>query len=329
MKNVTFLAFDNCVANTICGPMDVFKFSGVGWNQIHDMEHTPCFNVQAVSPDGKAVSCYNGLSIGVNGSIHDVKQADLIVISATMDIEDTLQKNKAVIPWLIEQYEKGTQIAAVCMGTFILAATGLLDGKVATTHWGVADYFTQLFPDVNLKPERLVTDANDLYCSGAYNASIDLSIYLVEKFYGREIALQTAKVLVHDIGRSSRAPYTTFKFQRDHNDKAILNTQKLMETNFLQRIDVEKLAGDLGIGRRTFERRFKAATGDTPLFYFQRVRVEKAKKILETEMKTLDEISYAVGYEDASFFRKVFIKHTGLKPTEYRNKFQRVIEFQA
>jgi transcriptional regulator GlxA family with amidase domain len=307
--------------------MDVFKFTGVGWNHLHDMEPTPCFEFQAVSLDGKPVSCYNGLSIGVNGSIHDVKQADLIVISATMDIEDTLRKHKAVIPWLIEQYEQGTQIAAVCMGTFVLAATGLLDGKVATTHWGVADYFNQLYPDVHLKPERLVTDANDLYCSGAYNASIDLSIYLVEKFYGQEIALQTAKVLVHDIGRSSQAPYTTFKFQRSHNDETILATQRIMEENFLQHMDVEKMASDLGLGRRTFERRFKAATGDTPLFYFQRVRVEKAKKILETERKTLDEISFAVGYEDASFFKKVFIKHTGLKPTEYRSKFQRTVDF--
>ena len=327
MKKVTLLAFDNILSTTVTGPMDVFKIAGVSWNLIRGKELNPCFDVRAVSQDGKDIVCSNGLTIGVSGSMHDVEETDLIVITASLNIEENLTTQKDVSPWLRKHYENGTQIAAVCMGTFLLAKSGLLDGKVATTHWGVADYFKELFPKVHLKPERLFTDACDLYCSGAYSSSIDLSLYLVEKYYGREIAVQTAKVLVHDIGRISQRPYTPFNFQRNHNDETILSTQRIMEKNFLQHMDVEKMASDIGMGRRTFERRFKAATGDTPLFYFQRVRVEKAKKILETERKTLDEISFAVGYEDASFFKKVFIKHTGLKPAEYRNKFQRVVDF--
>ncbi len=328
MKKVTILAFDDAVSTTITGPMDVFQMTGSIWNKIHGDKPIHCFEVEAVSPDGKPVRCINGLSIGVHGSMYDVQQTDLIVISAMLNIAENLEKQKSVIPWLIEQYEKGTQIAAVCMGTFVLAKTGLLDGKIATTHWGVADEFKRLFPRVDLKPERLFTDACDLYCSGAYSSSIDLSIYLVEKFFGREVAVQTAKILVHDIGRISQAPYTPFNFQRNHNDEPILSTQRMMEKNYRDRIDIGELADKLCMGRRTLERRFKSATGDTPLFYLQRVRVEKAKKILETEMKTLDEISFAVGYEDASFFKKVFVKHTGLTPSVYRGKFQRVMDFQ-
>jgi transcriptional regulator GlxA family with amidase domain len=329
MKKVTILAFDDAVSATIAGPMDVFHITGAIWNRLHGMKPIHLFEVEAVSLTGDPVRCINGLSICVNGAMADVKKTDLIIISALLNIEENLKKYEAVIPWLIEQYEKGAQIAAVCMGTFILAKTGLLDGKIATTHWGMADKFKELFPRVDLRPERLFTDANSLYCSGAYSSSIDLSIYIVEKFFGREVAVQTAKVLVHDIGRVSQAPYTTFNYQRNHNDEAILTLQRMMETQYVEHLDMGNIAEDHGMGRRTFERRFKAATGDTPLFYLQRVRVEKAKKMLESEMKSLDEISFAVGYEDSGFFKKVFAKHTGLKPAEYRSKFQRVMGFRA
>ncbi len=321
------LAFDDAASTTITGPMDVFQMTGTIWNRLHGTSPMPYFTVEAVSPTGDAVRCINGLTIGVSRAMDEVEETDLIIISAMVDIERNLEKQQAVIPWLQKQYAKGSQIAAVCMGTFVLAETGLLDGKIATTHWGVIEKFKRLFPRVNLKPEQLFTDACDLYCSGAFSSSIDLSIYLVEKFFGREVAVQTAKVLVHDMGRISQAPYTPFNFQRNHHDEAILRVQRRMEEDFTDRFDIGVLAAGQGIGRRTFERRFKAATGDSPLHYLQRVRVEKAKKILESELKTLEEISYQVGYEDSSFFKKVFVKHTGLKPTEYRAKFMRVVDF--
>ncbi len=328
MKRVTLLAFDDAISSTITGPLDVFNFAGFMWDFLHEQEPVPLFEVESVSLTGEDVQCCNGLTIGVQKAMADVEKTDLIIISAMINIVDNLKKYEAVIPWLIEQYEKGTQIAAICMGSFVLAKTGLLDGKVATTHWGRVKLFRELFPQVDLRPERLFTDVKGLYCAGAFSSSIDLSIYIVEKYYGREVAVQTAKIMVHDIGRISQAPYTPFNFQRNHNDETILSLQRLMEKEFVERLDMGTIAENHGMGRRTFERRFKAATGDTPLFYLQRVRVEKAKKILETEMKSLDEVSFEVGYEDSGFFKKIFIKHTGLKPTEYRNKFQRVIDFQ-
>ena len=327
MKKITMLAFDDAASTTITGPMDVFQLTGTIWNRLHGNAPAPYFQVEAVSPTGDPVRCSNGLTIGVNRSMDEVEGSDLIIISAMVEIERNLEKQQRVIPWLQKQYASGCQIAAVCMGTFVLAETGLLDGKIATTHWGVVEKFRKRYPEVVLKPEQLFTDACDLYCSGAFSSSIDLSIYLVEKFFGREVAVQTAKVLVHDIGRISQAPYTPFNFQRNHHDEAILKSQRLMEEEFASHFDIARLAAKQGIGRRTFERRFKAATGDSPLHYLQRVRVEKAKKVLESEWKTLEEISYQVGYEDTSFFKKVFVRHTGLKPTEYRAKFMRVVDF--
>lgn len=329
MKKVTIVALNDGSATSITGPMEVFNMTGRLWNLAHGLAPTPFFDVQVVSLTGDPVQCMGGMTIGVQGSIFDVVETDLILISSVINIENNLSKQHKVVPWLVDRYNAGAQIAGICTGVFVLAATGLLDGKVATTHWGVAQEFKQLFPLVDLKPERLFTDATDLYCSGAYSSCIDLSLYLVEKFCGREVALQTAKIMVHDINRISQTPYTPFNFQRNHTDDSVLQAQRYIEKEFSQQINLDQLAQNQGMGRRTFERRFKAATGDTPNLYIQRVRVEKAKRILESEQKNLEEISFAVGYEDSGFFRKIFIRHTGLNPRAYRERFQRSVDFQC
>jgi transcriptional regulator GlxA family with amidase domain len=205
----------------------------------------------------------------------------------------------------------------------VLAETGLLDGKTATTHWGFADQFQRRYPQIKLKPERLITDEGNLFCSGGYNGGIDLSLYLVEKYCGHEVALQSSKSVIADIGRTSQAPYAIFQFQKDHRDKQILVVQEWIENNFDQNFNYNQLARHHGMSRRTFERRFKAATGDTPLTYQQRIRVEAAKRLLEDGNRSFDEITYQVGYEDSSSFRKIFLKQTSLRPREYQKKFQR------
>ncbi len=329
MKKVTILAFDTAPATTITAPMDVFQFAGRFFNAATGEATKPLFEVEVVTPDGSPVKCANEISISAHRSMNEVNKTDIILISAVWDIETTLVKQKKAIQWLQDHYKQGVNIAGLCTGSFILAATELLNGKDATTHWGVSDVFMQLYPQVNLKPERLITDAGDLFCSGAFNACTDLALYLVAKFVGYEVAIQSAKALIHDIGRISQAPYTCFNFQKNHKDEAILETQRIIENEFQKTVDIDQLAQQNGMSRRNFERRFKNATGDTPLLYLQRVRVEEAKKILETETKSFDEVCYQVGYEDSSFFRKIFIKHTGLRPAEYRTKFQRTWDFRA
>jgi transcriptional regulator GlxA family with amidase domain len=324
MKKVTILAMFNTMASTVVGPLDIFFQAGVIWNYFQGKKPRPLFKTRIVTTDGKPFKCLNGTIISPDGSIHDVDATDLIIVSSILDIEKTMKYEGEALDWLTHHHGRGTHIASICTGAFVLAETGLLDGKTATTHWGAADEFRQRYPRIDLKPERLITDEGDLFCSGGMNAGSDLSLYLVEKYCGHEVALQSSKSMISDIGRTLQTPYSIFQFQKDHNDDQILSVQKLMEENFDESHPYEDLARRFGMSRRTFERRFKAATGDTPLVYLQRVRVEEAKRMFETENLSFDEIAYNVGYEDASAFRKIFLKQTGLRPTEYKRRFQRI-----
>ena len=324
MKRVAILAMHYTMASTVTGPLDVFYQAGVMWNYFKGQRLTPHFEVALVTTDGKPVKCLSGIRMLPQGSIHEVQQTDLIVISSIMDIDKIIQYQGEVIDWLRMHYRQGAHIASICTGAYVLAETGLLDGKIATTHWGSAEEFRKRYPRVTLKPERLITDEGDLFCAGGLNAGTDLALYLVEKYCGHEVALQSSKSLISDIGRTSQAPYAIFQHQKDHGDRRILRAQAWIEENFKQNFEYNALAQKNGMSRRTFERRFKAATGDTPLMYQQRIRVEKAKRLLENGNLSFDEITYRVGYEDSSTFRKLFSKHTGLRPREYKLKFQRV-----
>jgi transcriptional regulator GlxA family with amidase domain len=324
MKKVTVLAMYNTMASTVIGPMDVFYQAGVMWNYFNRQQLTPYFEVKVVTSNGEPFKCLSGVRMLPEGSIHDVQESDLIVVSSILDIDKTLKVQAEVIDWLKGHYYWGTHIATICTGAFVLAETGLLNGKTATTHWGFADQFRKRYPRIELKPERLITDEGDLFCSGGYNAGTDLSLYLVEKYCGHEVALQSSKSVISDIGRTTQAPYAIFQFQKDHSDNRILTVQEWIENNFDQTFNYDNLARNHGMSRRTFERRFKTATGDTPLIYQQRLRVEAAKRLLENGNRSFDEITYHVGYEDSSSFRKIFRKQTGLRPSEYQKKFQRV-----
>lgn len=324
MKKITILAMHNTMASTIIGPMDVFYQAGVMWNYFNRQKVTPYFDVKVVTNIGKPFKCLSGVRMVPDGSIHDVQDTDLIVVSSILDIEKTLRVQGDVIGWLKDRYRRGAHIATICTGAFVLAETGLLDGKTATTHWGFANQFRKRYPLIELKPERLLTDEGDLFCSGGYNAGIDLSLYLVEKYCGHEVALQSSKSVISDIGRISQAPYAEFQIQKNHHDTQILAVQEWIEKNFERNFNYGALAHKYGMSRRTLERRFKTATGETPLTYQQQIRVAAAKRLLEEGNDSFDEITYQVGYEDSSTFRKVFLKQTRLRPIEYRKKFRRV-----
>ena len=329
MKRVTILAMFNTMASTVIGPMDIFYQTGVIWNYFQGRNPRPFFETKIVTTDGKPLKCLNGTSLLPDGSIRDGESTDLIVVSSILNIDKTMKYQREAVDWLKHHYRRGAHIATICTGAFVLAETGLLDGKTATTHWGAADDFRQRYPLIDLKPERLITDEGDLFCSGGMNAGTDLALYLVEKYCGHEVALQSSKAMISDIGRTLQTPYSIFQFQKDHHDTQILSVQKLIEENFDQNYPYEELARRFGMSRRTFERRFKAATGDTPLIYLQRVRVEAAKKMIETQNLSFDEIVYRVGYEDSSSFRKIFRRQTGVLPSEYQRRFQTRVRGQA
>jgi len=320
MINIAILALDNVLASSVMGTMDVFCQTGATWNYIAQKDEVSYFDVKIVTQDGKPVKSRNQTAIYPNSSIRDINATDVIIISSFSDYH-TLGTSTEAIEWLREQNKKEATIASICAGTYVLAETGLLNGKTATTHWGFAKDFRTRYPQIKLQPEKIITDEGNLLCSGGCNSYIDLSIYLVEKYCGKDIALESSKAMLHDMGRKSQEPYAVYQFAKNHNDSQIKSIQKWLEENYNQPIDIKNLAEHFGLSRRVFERRFKAATGDTPLLYLQRFRVEIAKKMLEKNSKTFSEIAFMVGYEDTSFFRKLFKKHTNLLPKEYRVKF--------
>lgn len=319
--NIAILALNDSMATTITGPMDVFSMSGILYERFKNKPPVQYFNVKIVTSDGNPVRCINNLLITPHCSIEECGRPDMVIIPGILNLDTTLANNDMILDWLKRLHSKGCQLTAICSGSLLLSATGLLDGKIATTHWAMENEFRKRFPRVLLTPNELITDEDGLVCSGGYDSFLDVSIYMIDKFCDSTVARECSKIFLGNLNRRSQAPYTVFHGSRDHGDKQILQIQNLLEKQFSDTFDFTKLAIEYGMSKRTLERHFKKATGITPLAYLQRVRVENAKALLETGNASFDEISYQVGYMDNSFFRKLFIKLTSLRPREYRTMF--------
>ena len=325
MKDITIIALDKGIASTFTGPMEVFSLSGVFWNSLNGVKPEPHFSVRLVTIDGQPVKCMNGIRLAPQGSVHDVKKTDLVIMSAIGGdkITDAIESNRKIIPWLLEMHKKGTWIASVCTGSFVLAETGLLDGKKATTHWGFIKYFKKRYPNIHCQAESLITDEGNLFCSGGITSCFDLSLYLMEKLCGRTVAMQCAKTIVHDLGRSFQAPYATLIGRRTHRDNRIHDVQNKIEECYAENLNISLLAKESGMSERNFQRRFREATGDTPLSFLQKVRTEVARDLLESTNKSFEEVTFLVGYDDTGSFRKIFRRQTGLLPRDYQKLYRK------
>lgn len=320
MKQVYILAFGNTVASTFAGPLDVFHQAGSLFPRLMGGKEKPFFDVKLVTIDGKPFETRTGMKVAPHLSISEACQADIVLISSLASLNH--ERYPGAVEWLRKQAENGASLASVCTGAFLLASTGLLDGKTATTHWAFADIFKESFPLVDLKPERIITDEGRLFSSAGFTAAIDLSLYLVEKFCGHQVALGVAKSMVYDLNRVSQTPYSVFRLNKQHDDAVVLNIQAWLENHYCEEMHYPELSKRFAISPRSLERRFKNATGVTPLCYLHRVRIEAAKRMLEEGECSFDEITWKVGYGDGGFFRKIFISETGLKPMEYRRRFR-------
>ncbi len=322
MIEVTILFPDGTFSSTAVGPMEVFRHAGVLWNVCAGQPSAARFRVTTASVDGRAVNCDGPLRIKPASSISAIRAADLIFIPSTgLSLDDAVQRNAAVVPWLRRWHKRGAAIAAVCSGVGLLAATGLLDGRRATTHWGLAERFRRLYPSVHWTPEFLVTEDRGIFCGGGVNASFDLSLFLVERFCGHEVAVQSAKALLIETPRTWQAGFAVAPLKTQHNDEAIRRAQEWMHEKFQQEISGDALAGRLAMSPRNFVRRFKAATCETPLGYLQKLRISAAKRLLESDYRTVQEICDAVGYQDVAFFREIFKRQAGVSPQAYRRRF--------
>jgi transcriptional regulator GlxA family with amidase domain len=256
-------------------------------------------------------------------NIKDIKKTDLVIIPSVSYDKNILKENAALITWIREQYKSGAEIASMCSGVFLLAATGLLDGKTCSTHWNMAPDFKRLFPNVNLQTDKLITAEKGIYTNGGGFSFLHLMLFLVEKYFDRKVAIFCSKIFQIDIERNSQSPFHIFKMQKNHGDELIGKAQTYIEENLNEKISFEELAEKLAISRRNFDRRFIKATGNTPVEYLQRVKVEVAKSTLEEGRKTIFEVMNEVGYSDDKAFREVFKKITGLSPLDYRSKYTR------
>jgi transcriptional regulator GlxA family with amidase domain len=322
MTEVTILFLDGTFSSTAVGPMEVFRHAGTLWNFLTEKRQVPRFHVTTASVDGRAVRCDGSIYIQPDVAITAIRRTDLIFIPTTgLSIDDVVERNAPVVPWLRRWHKRGVAIASVCSGVGLVAATGLLDGKRATTHWGLAERFRTKYPKVRWMPELMVTEDRGFYCGGGVHAALDLSLYLVEKFCGHEVALQTAKALLIETPRAWQAGFAIVPLKTEHSDDGISRAQEWLHQNFHQTFPLQAPANRVGMSLRNFVRRFKQATGDSPLIYLQKLRVAAAKRLLEDDHRSMQEISGAVGYHDVAFFRGLFQRHTGVSPGEYRRKF--------
>lgn len=321
MKRISILVPESVVMEAVANPRYLFTAVNQFWQA---KGAPPPFVVELVGQT-QEVPVLDGIyTIRTDRRPTDIDRTDLIIIPALFgDLREALEKNKAFLPWIVEQHKRGAELASLCLGAFLLASSGLLDGRKCSTHWAFVNEFRKMFPAVQLRDGAVITDEQGIYSSGGANSYWNLLLYLVEKYTDRDTAILAAKYFAVDIDRESQSAFMMFSGQKNHVDAEILQAQEFIEQRFSEKISVEELADAIAVGRRSFERRFKKATGNTVVEYLQRVKIEAAKRSFESSRKNVNEVMFNVGYTDTKAFRDVFKKITGLTPMEYRNKYNK------
>ena len=322
MKHLTILVPDGQNnLSSIVGTYKIFTRANEYWKKTGKRE---LFKIE-LAGISKEVKFYDGLfTVKPHTNISAITKTNLIIIpSLNHHYQKAVKGNQLLIDWIEKQYKHGAEVASICTGAFLLASSGLLDGKTCSTHWSAADNFRTMFPKVNLQTDKLITDANGIYTNGGAYSFLNLVIYLVEKYYDRQTAIFCSKVFQIEMDRQSQSAFTIFTGQKMHGDEMVKKAQAYIESNVDEKISVEHLSSRFAVGRRNFDRRFIKATGNTPVEYSQRVKIESAKKAFETSRKTVNEVMYEVGYSDVKAFREVFRKITGMSPLEYRGKYNK------
>lgn len=319
-KEVCFLLPEGVVMpSTMLGTIEMLEVAN---EHLVQKGKEPCYRIRIIGSNVRQP--LHGSQISIQPGIQNYKRArpDLVIIPGMhWQNNYSSEENAKIIRWLTERYRQGCELASLCTGSFFLAATGLLNGMECSTHWRGEEAFRKQYPDVKLCTDRIITDNKGIYTSGGANSSLNLVLYLIEKYNGRETALFCSKVLQIDIDRSSQSPFMLFKGQKDHPDDAIREVQHFIEKNVDERLTVEFLADKFSMSKRSFIRRFKKATNNVPVAYIQKVKIEAAKRSLERRQVSINDVMYSVGYTDTKAFRTIFKKVTGLTPMEYKEKF--------
>ena len=323
MKHITIIVPDgqSSLSTVACivGSYEMLLQANAYWRQKGKKEP---YTIELAGVCSTAAFGQGLFTVSPHADISQVQKTNLIIIpSLVRDFKEALKKNQLIINWIEQQYKQGAELATMCTGTFMLASTGLLDGRSCSTHWSAAESFRAMFPNANLQPDQLITDENGIYTNGGAYSFLNLLLYLVEKYYDRQTAIYCSKIFQVEIDRQSQSAFTIFNGQKMHDDDMVQQAQQYIENNVEEKISMEELSAKFNVGRRNFDRRFIKATGNTPVEYLQRVKIEAAKKAFETNRKTINEVMYEVGYSDVKAFREVFRKIVGMSPLEYKKKY--------
>jgi len=334
VRTIVILFVNGGLASTAILPLDVFQSAGTLWNALNGTPPEAHFAVLTASADGAPVKVNRHLAMTPERACADIDQPDIVfvaaggvefeaMVSAAYDPVATIASNVALVPHLRRWHKAGAIVATACSGALLAAEAGLLDGKRATAHWGLAELYARHFPAVEWREEYLVTDSGDVVCGGGVNAAADVSLYLVEKFCGREVALKTARSLCIEMPRTWQNSFTHFELRAAHEDEHVLAAETFIRNHFADDLNCEAVARHVGMSGRNFARRFKDATGDTPLAYLHALRIAVAKQMLETTDLQIAEIATRVGYTDLAFFRVLFRPSAGARPSDQRRRFGR------
>ncbi|MFD2163388.1 GlxA family transcriptional regulator [Paradesertivirga mongoliensis] len=323
MKHISILVPQGAILGSLEGSRQLFTQV----NEFFKAKGAPAlFDVNLVGISKETPLSGGSFTANTSLLIKDVKKTDLIIIPAIDgDLTEGIEKNRAFIPWIKKQYEGGAEVASLCLGAFLLASTGLINGRKCATHWMAESAFRSMFPEVTLVTEKVITDEKGIYSSGGAFSYLNLILHLIEKYAGRDIAILAAKVFAIEIERDNQLSFTIFQGQKGHEDEQIRKAQDFIEKNFQEKITVDQLASMFALGRRNLERRFKKATSNTVVEYIQRVKIEAAKISLESSRENINEVMYKVGYTDTKAFRSTFKKFTGLSPIQYKGKYNRMM----
>ena len=326
MKHITIIVPDGQgnmgTVATIVGVVEIFTEANSFWKR-NGKESRYTIQTAGISKD---VAFSKGMIVlQPERTITEIKKTDLIIVppSSIREPADVQSGNRSIAKWIEKQYKLGAEVASMCSGVFMLAYSGILDGKTCSSHWAHAAKFRSAFPDIDLKEEKLITHESGIYTNGGAYSFLHLTLFLIEKYYDKQTAIYCAKMFQVDLDRHTQSSFAIFSGQKNHNDDVILKAQSYIEKNYHDKISIEILSEKFNVGRRNFDRRFIKATGITPLDYLQRVKVEAAKKSLESTRKMVNEVMFDVGYNDTKAFREVFHRITGMSPVDYKAKYNR------
>ncbi len=325
MKKIAFIASDSSSISGITGGLEIFEIANT-LRRIQNPGKPKLFDCCVVSTKKGSFQISPGLICDFSKGLNIEEKYDAIILIGFIyqDINQLIKKidsSRKAVSWIKNQYSTGALIGASCSATLLLAETGLLDGKYATTSWWLNSFFKKRYPKIKLKSDALMIKNRRLICSGAVTSYLNLVLYIIEKFANKSLALSCSKMMLIDINKYSQAPYIMQKKLIDYSDDMVTKAQHWIYTNLQNTIDFQKLSKHLAVSYRTFFRRFKLATGQTPSKYLQQLRIEASKELLESTNLNLEAIVESVGYSDTSSFSILFKRLTQLTPREYRIRF--------